>query len=302
VKFKPVDWLNFAYLALVSVLVSLFHRHVEHWGLLILAFAGYALVILGLVWLEPRLRGRSWFLFLRHLYPLLAIPLLYESIEKYATLFHGRYLDAEMIAFEAAVFGGSPNLWLERLVTPLFTEYMMAAYFSYYLYSVLPPLLLFARRRYQDLDRFTFNLLLAFFVCYLGFLAVPLLGPIHVLKDHFTIPALTGYVFAPLQRFIMTHGDPLGTCFPSSHVAVAWVGLLSIRQAFGSRIFWILSPFTVSLTMAVFYNRYHYVTDAAAGLLTAFAVFWLASTLDKGRSAYVTPETASQADARLRWP
>lgn len=301
-KFKPVDWLNFAYLAVVSALVSLFHRHVENWELLVLAFAGYALVILGLVWLEPRLRGRPWFLFLRHLYPLLAIPLLYESIEKYAILFHGRYLDAEMIAFEAAVFGGSPNLWLERLVTPLFTEYMMAAYFSYYLYSVLPPLLLFAHRRYQDLDRFVFNLLLAFYACYLGFLAVPLLGPIHVQQDQFTIPILTGYVFAPLQRFIMTHGDPLGTCFPSSHVAVAWVGLLSIRQAFGSRIFWILFPFTVSLTVAVFYNRYHYVTDAAAGLLTAFAVFWLVSNLaKKSRPEVVAPENhPAPAEARLR--
>jgi membrane-associated phospholipid phosphatase len=67
--------------------------------------------------------------------------------------------------------------------------------------------------------------------------------------------------------------DPQGTCFPSSHVAVAWVALFCLRRIFGNRWFALILPFTLSLTVAVVYNRYHYLADALAGLATAWLCY-----------------------------
>jgi hypothetical protein len=266
---KPVDILTFAYLALVSILVAVFHGRVNQWYFFPLAFGAYGLAILALAWSHGRWPANRVILFLRLTYPLIAVPFIYEAIEKYVLIFYGHFLDAGMNAWEQTVFGVRPNIYLERFVSRPLTEFMMAAYFSYYLYIIAPPLALFFQKRYADLERLVFTFLFTFYVCYLGFVFLPVLGPVFSLKNAFTLPELNGYFFAPLQHFIMTHGDPVGTCFPSSHVAVAWAGLLSIRQFFGKKAFRIVLPFTACLTFGVVYNRYHYLTDAIAGLATA---------------------------------
>jgi len=84
----------------------------------------------------------------------------------------------------------------------------------------------------------------------------------------------------------MAHGDPNGACLPSAHVAGAWAGLLGIRRAFGRSTFaWLLVP-TIGLTVAVVYTRYHYLTDAVAGLIVAIAVVATVRFLATGRAAH----------------
>jgi membrane-associated phospholipid phosphatase len=160
----------------------------------------------------------------------------------------------------------------------------MAVYFSYYFYLILPPLILFFGRRYVELNFYVFFITFTFYAAYLGFLAVPVAGPVHALASEFTLPQLTGYVFTPLQSLLMQL-DPKGTCFPSSHVAVSWVALFCLRRIFGKRWFWLIFPFTVSLTISVVYNRYHYLADALAGLATAWICYQLAWRLYPARKA-----------------
>lgn len=68
----------------------------------------------------------------------------------------------------------------------------------------------------------------------------------------------------------MRGGAARGACMPSSHVAVAWVSLFSIGKLWSRKSFWIILPFTVAMTLSVVYNRYHYVSDAIAGMIIAF--------------------------------
>ena len=293
-KFSTVDKLNVVYLAMVSGLVIGFHGRVNHWLQIPLLFAAYVVVIVTLAWIGSRWPRNPLLTMLRLVYPLMALPWVYGAIGDYVLVLHGHFLDDRMKAWEHGLFGVYPNVYLEHFVSRSLTELMMACYFSYYFYVIVPPLTLMAQRRYVDLERYVFSVLVAFYACYLGFVMLPLVGPIVSLKGAFAQPELNGYVITPVQSYIMAHGDPPGTCFPSSHVAVAWTGLLCIRQCFGKRIFRVILPSTAMLTVAVVYNRYHYISDSLAGLATAgvcygFCVWFFKRVGAPSRSAATQP-------------
>jgi hypothetical protein len=288
---KPVDALILVYVLLVSALIAVFHTRVPLWPFYLPAAALYVAVVLSLIGMEARYGSRRWYPWLRSAYPWLSIPLLFESISGYVQMIHGCWLDPEVIAWETRLFGGSPNLLLDKIVSKPLTEFFMLVYFSYYIYIFIPPVLFFARRRLQDLDRFVLGLVLAFIFCSLGFVLLPLQGPIFALVHEFRLPRLAGYFFTPLQGWLMSWGDPAGTCFPSSHVAVAWTCLLNFRRIFGRRVFWLIFPFTVCLTIAVVYNRYHYAVDALAGLVVAAVSYSLTEFFLRGHNG--TPEKSN---------
>lgn len=268
-KLSRVDTLTVSYLVVVSGLVIGFHDRVSQWARLPVLFAAYVFIIAALAWTAVRLPENRALRTLRLVYPLMALPFVYGSIEHYVLVLHGHFLDARMNAWEHGLFGVYPNVFLEHFVSRPLTEFMMACYFSFYFYVIVPALILMGQQRTTDLERFVFTVLVAFYACYLGFVLLPLVGPGLSLRSAFALPELQGYVFAPIQCFIMTHADPMGTCFPSSHVAVAWTSLLCIRRIFGTKVFWRILPFTIGLTVAVVYNRFHYLSDSIAGLAMA---------------------------------
>jgi len=271
-KLRPLDAITFGYFAVVSLLVVTFHDRVRHWYAYPLAFAATAAAACALIAAHQRHPASRALALLRYAYPLVASPFVYGSIGGYVLVLRGHFVDAGMNAFEARVYGGHPTLALQHIVARPLTELLYACYFGFYLFFVIPPLILFLRRRDSDLERYVVTLSASLYVCYLGFLVVPLLGPEYSLAGSLHPADLRGYIVVPVQKFLMAHGDPNGACLPSAHVAGAWAGLLGIRRAFGRRAFgWLLVP-TIGLTVAVVYTRYHYLTDAVAGLLVAIAV------------------------------
>jgi membrane-associated phospholipid phosphatase len=275
---RPLDRLTLGYFTVVSALTTIFHNKVPQWYAFPLGFAVAALAICALVAASTSHPDSRTIAFFRWSYPLFLSVFLYGVVDRYVLILRGHFLDAGMNEWEARAFGGHPNLLIDRLASPPLTEFLYACYFGFYLFFLVPPLVLFGQRRYAELERYVFALISALYACYLGFLFVPLLGPGYSLAGQFHPAVLTGYVMAPLQKFIMG-GDPAGACFPSAHVAGAWTAMLAIRSIFGRRVFWILFPFTVGLTVAVVYTRYHYLSDAMAGLTVAAAVYFATQRL-----------------------
>lgn len=272
-RFKPIDSLTFAYFLLVSALIAVFHTKVQHWDHYLTGYGLYFGLIFFLISLHARFPKNRLVIFLRTTYPLIASALVYKSIEGYVLIFYPHFLDPWINRWEHAVFGEYPTLALEKIAIRPVNEYFMFVYFSYYFHIAIPPVILFIQKRYADLERLVFTLILAFYISYLGFVLVPFAGPQYWLKDAYTIKQLSGYFFTPLQQWLMAHGDAMGACFPSSHVAIAWVALFSIKRYFGKRIFWMIFPITVSLSVSVVYNRYHYVLDSLAGFLVGWACY-----------------------------
>ena len=276
---RPVDVLTLAYFGAGTVLVCVGHKHVSRWYEVPLSFGLASLVIVVLAVAHGRRPGDSRIAFLRLTYPLLAMAYIYVLAGRSALAIHGRYLDTEVNSFELSVFGDHPNLVLDRLATQPLTELMMAGYVLYYAFFLVPPLILLAQRRRHELERYVFTLTFVLYVCFVGFSLVPLVGPALSLSDSFETRELSGYLATGMQHFIASFGDPPGACWPSAHVAGAWAALLSIRQAFGTSALWATLPVTVCITIAVVYCRYHYASDALAGLVVTAACYPVAVRL-----------------------
>lgn len=272
---RPVDALSLGYFAVVALLVTIFRAKVHSWYVIVAGFAVAALVVCGLLKAHEARPDSRPIAFLRWAYPLVFSILIYSTIDQYVLIFRGHFLDAGMNAWEARAFGGHPNIVIDQIASRPLTEFLYACYFGFYLFFVIPPVALFAARRYADLERYVSTLMAALYTCYLGFLFVPLLGPGYSLAGQFHPATLTGYVIVGVQKFIMATGDPAGACFPSAHVAGAWAATLAIRSIFGRRVYWTLFPFVVCLSVAVVYTRYHYASDALAGGTVALIAFAL---------------------------
>jgi membrane-associated phospholipid phosphatase len=74
--------------------------------------------------------------------------------------------------------------------------------------------------------------------------------------------------------WVQKQSSVVGAAFPSSHVAAAWALWLTLRKDFRTAL-WLLLPVVVLLTVSTFILQYHYVVDAAAGILLALVFEWL---------------------------
>jgi hypothetical protein len=157
-------------------------------------------------------------IFLRFCSPLLTLHVSYNYIEKYVTVFYGKFLDGLVIKFQELIFGDQPVLMLEKIMHPIITEIMKFSYISYLGYVFLLVLTLYFTGRYKEMKYSVFIILLTYYVCYIGFVLFPVNGPRFNLKFHVPIQ---GYYITSLQEWIMVRGQSIGACMPSSHLAVA---------------------------------------------------------------------------------
>ncbi|WP_247815825.1 phosphatase PAP2 family protein [Actinomadura luzonensis] len=248
--------------------------------------------VLATAWIGGRPGAGRKAALLRYAAPLLVLPVAYDAAARAALVVHGGYLDADVRAFEHAVFGFSPNAAANAFATAPLTEFLTFCYFLFY-GAFLLPLILRARGRAALAERYLFATLLTLLICYAGFMTLPLAGPLTG-----AVQRPGGYLVTAVQTEIMAALDPPGTCFPSPHVAGAWITLLTLRRhaAPAARLaLWVL---TLGLTVAVVYDGYHYVTDAVAGLAVALAVHAL--TTRRGTPRPAPPWARSPARAPRR--
>ena len=78
-------------------------------------------------------------------------------------------------------------------------------------------------------------------------------------------------------------GSQSRTAFPSSHVAATLSAWFATGRE-SKRVFWIMAPFAVSLTLGTVYGRFHYGIDATIGLIVAMTAYlatpWLMRRLE----------------------
>ncbi|MBN1898818.1 MAG: phosphatase PAP2 family protein [Spirochaetes bacterium] len=272
-KIRLLDYLSIAYFFIVSVLISFFHDRVVHWHYYLFFYMMYIAAIFLLAHFSFRFPQSRIIRFLRLFYPLLTFGFVYRLIQAHVLILHGSFLDHHIIALEKALLGVNPTLALEAIVTPVLTEFLKFSYFSYYFYVPIPALFLFFKKRYRELEQFMFTITFTFYVSYIGFVLYPVQGPRFEFADVYRIKELTGFLFTSIQDFLMARAAARGACMPSSHLAVAWVSLFLIKRFFGKKIFWLIFPLTFAMTLAIVYNRYHYVTDGLAGLIVGFLCY-----------------------------
>ena len=192
------------------------------------------------------------------------------------------YFDPRVMIWEERLFGVQLAMtfgeWYDGL---WFSEILHLGYFSYYLIVPGAAVAAYLLKGPRALERASFTIALAFYICYLCFSVFPVAGPRYDFPK-LSAPPADGYMFS-IVHGILESGSSKGTAFPSSHVAAtisAWFA--TGRES--KRVFWIMAPFAVSLTLGTVYGRFHYGIDATIGLIVAMAAYlgtpWLMRRLE----------------------
>ena len=279
-----IDYATQGYTALVAVIILALHGDaVPGWGWLV----GAHLLCLGLVHTlirvhaaRPANKGLD---FLRNFYPVLLYTGFYRETGMLNQMAYTGYFDGALFKLEHRLFGCQPSLrFMLALPQRWVGEVFYCSYFSYYLMITGVGLALFLRERRQ-FQHYVSVVSFVFYVCYLAYIFVPVIGPRIGQRDmvpvelppevpaqaEWAIPeTVQGGVFYRVMEFIYYHFETPGAALPSSHVAIAlttvYFSFLYLRK-----IRWPHLVLALLLCASTVYGRYHYVVDVAAGILTA---------------------------------
>lgn len=228
----------------------------------------------GLPWTELLAEGKRSLVLIRDIFSVLMCWAMYSSIKMIMP--ESTLRDNWLIYADRLIFGFDPVVALEKYISPALTDFMVANYVLLFLYIPCVFLLLTWKNNQRGLRDFLLGLIMASFIGYLGYLAVPAIGPQHTQSKLFTIDLWQRDVKVMAQsalEMLIDLNRIKRDCFPSMHVCLAMLCLLySWRWLRG--FFWVLLPATLCLIFSTFYLRYHYVIDAVAGIALAAIVFY----------------------------
>ena len=229
-------------------------------------------------------RRSGWHHFLRLLYPVLLFTFLYRETGGMMFLFHDHFFDAQLTAFERAVFGVNPTLYIDRHLLNVFVnELLSLCYFLYYLMIPVFMLAVYMRGDFGILRSSMAAVSLTFFVSYLLFALYPVEGPRWFFVGQY-IHDVEGPLFREWVNTVMRHAAVRGGCMPSSHFAVALV-LVLFTARYYRRWLWLMVPVTTGLALGTVWGRLHYVSDVVVGGILGIAATLLVWRLERGKVA-----------------
>jgi hypothetical protein len=265
---------------IVLPLLYLFSGRIATAGPMVLY--GHPVIVITVLVLIHRQESLPFFLrLLRCGYPLLCLTFFFGEVGKVVSIFFPFWLEPYLIRSDVMLLNGSHG-W------EFFVPYLNAAEveilaFAYWSYFLLIPVVAGLHFHAQTVRNgkplsFTFERVMArlcavMFTCYTLFLLLPARGPHHALRVHIDQLVSGGFFFHAVL-WIQKQSAVVGAAFPSSHVAAAWTLWLTLRKDFRTAL-WLLFPLVVLLTVSTFILQYHYIVDAAAGILLSLVFEWL---------------------------
>ncbi|MFP5262346.1 MAG: phosphatase PAP2 family protein [Blastocatellia bacterium] len=290
---SPADKVVIAYVTIISALVLTFSYRIDLRGQLIAAHAlGVAAVVLAAKWERRARRGygdpaggpmadlgesRSPYLstarFVRGWYPVALIPITFTELRYLIPLIHPRDYDSELAAIDYRIFGVHPTVWLERWTWPPLTEALQISYVTYYFLPIALGAVLWRKGWLDKYHFWVFVVAFGFYVSYLGYMAVPAIGPrfLPPIKEAQTFPLKGVWLFDSIRATLDEAEGVTRDCFPSGHTEITLLVLYYARKFHRRTFWWLLTPGTM-LIFSTVYLRYHYVIDVAAGAAVAVAV------------------------------
>lgn len=275
----PADKIVTAYLALIALLTVTFRIEGWEWfcAIHLILIIGVRLVASWEHSSKPRPLAPSPRLpiasFIHGWYPVALIPTTFKELGYLIPRIHPRDFDAALAAIDYRVFGTHPTVWLERFAWPPLTELLQICYPAYYLLPIILGAVIWRSGNAEGFRFWVFVVALGFYLSYLGYIAVPAIGPrfLPQILEAQTRP-LTGLLFYQTVRDALDRAEGLTRdCFPSGHTEMTLLALYYARQ-FHRKTFRVLLPLGIAIILSTVYLRYHYIVDVAAGALLAGAV------------------------------
>ncbi len=249
------------YLVVTAGLVVAFRESLPSWKLVAAAHLASAALVASLRFMRFR--------FVRDWYPVALFPVLYKEVELLAAAFGNWGLTEAVVELESSLFG-APSLTLSReLPWVALSEYLHFCYFSYVLWLPLVGGYLYFHGKLEAFRELVLLVSVTFSVSYLIYILFPVDSPFY-LSDPPGAP-FAGNFFYDLVHFVSERGGARGGAFPSSHVSVSTVILLTVLRYEPRLGLWLL-PIYPGLVVATVYGRFHYAVDVFAGWALAGTV------------------------------
>lgn len=274
-----VDKVIIAYLTILSVLILFSTERIEkwYWFVIVHTLASLFFVVLA-KWLAPWLGTVGHYL--RSWNALLVIPLTYKELEYLIPRIHPRDFDWQLAGIDYRIFGAHPTLWLERWLWPPLTEYFQIFYATYYFYPLILGIVLWRKGWLVKFHFWVMILMLGLLTSYLGYLAVPAIGPRFILADQQTQPLTGIFLFEAIRTTLDKAEGITRDCFPSGHTELTLLVLYYSWRFHKPTFKWFLIPCS-TIILSTVYLRYHYVVDIVAGFLFALAIVLTANWLHR---------------------
>jgi membrane-associated phospholipid phosphatase len=284
---KAADKVIIAYIMIIAAMVVIFRHRIDLWWQLLIGHAAAIAVVFLIAKLGQRARSNSSpsvASLLRGWYPVALIPITYKELTYLIPLVHPRDYDVEMALIDRWLFGVDPTVWLEQITWPILTDVLQLSYTTYYFLPIALGAVLWRKRQFDRFHFFVFVVALGFYISYIGYISVPVIGPrfLPMIKDAQSFPLagalFDGQLFRAVRDTLDRAEGITRDCFPSGHTELTLLVLYYSRR-FHRRTFWLMLPVGSALIFSTVYLRYHYVIDVIAGAACAVGVIAVARPL-----------------------
>ena len=205
---------------------------------------------------------------LRYFYLAALVPLFFTALHYWIPVLKANSVDPQLVRLDARLLGVHPTIFLEKMTTPLLTEFLQWCYTSFYFWPPLVAITLIWQKRWLDLDYFISLISSGFYISYFGYVLFPALGPRFYLAHLQTIPLRGLWTFHWIQNVLNSLENIQWDAFPSGHTAVVVLILIFVYSRM-RHLFYVFLPLGIFLIFSTVYLRYHYVVDVLAGMVLA---------------------------------
>src|SRR6266571_8976555 len=295
---KPADKVVIGYLAIIATLILIFSYRIVLWGW----FCVLQAALIGAVLLIAKHRppahspNRAFARFLGGWYPVILIAITYKELTYLIPGIHPGDFDSTLAAIDHRMFGVHPTVWLERITWAPLTEVLQLTYSTYYFLPTILAAVLWRNRQFDLYYFLVFIIVSGMYLSYLGYIAVPAIGPrfLAEIASEQTKPLTGVFVFQTVRDALDRAEQITRDCFPSGHTELTLLVLFYART-FHRKVFWFLMPLGTGVIVSTVYLRYHYVIDVVAGALVAVAIVMIASPLHRWLGGKRVPGSTTPA-------
>ena len=310
----PLEWVMLGYMA-VTVITMLFtytklvNPEEMLWGRL------RVLAMTAALWAVYRMAPCRITKIVRIMAQIALLAWWYPDTYEINRMFHN--LDHIFAGWEQELFGCQPALLFAKAMPwAVVSELMSMGYFMYYpMIAVIVLYYFFCR--YYEAERASFVVLASFFIYYVIYIFVPVVGPTFyfdavgvrdiaqgifpAMGDYFNshsnclpTPGYTDGIFYQLVEDAKAAGERPTAAFPSSHVGVSTVIMLLGWHTGKHKLVYAMLPFYIFLCLATVYIQAHYLIDAVAGLVSGIVLYFALMAVSKHM-------TENNSSSRLRF-
>ncbi len=282
---KAFDLVVVVFFSLLTLVNILFRDRVEQWDIFIFINAGVIFLAFLISYLENKFESKIWNI-VHYWYIAPLILVTFKELYFMIRPIRPQDYDQVFIEIDRWMFGGDPTHFLFQFSHPVLTEILQIVYGSFYLLPIILALFLLKKKRFLATDFTVFSVIYGFYLSYVGYFALPGIGPRFTLHNFETInEELPGVFLTEELREFVNVGEsiPEGTpnpadvvqrdVFPSGHTMITLIVMfLSVRLKSRSKYFFV--PIGTLLIIATVYLRYHYVIDLIGGAVFMMFSVW----------------------------